>query len=580
MSVISAASGGESRAAEVALSDTPDTAGALRRAWPLVRVHRRALVAAAVMSMVVSALRLAPPLMIGRAVDAIDRSDRNDLVIAGAVLIGATVLMWGAEQLLYRFQAGVGERVLETLRNRVTAAMFDQPLRFFDRHDTGQLTARVTTDVASLAGFVRTSAPAVANAVVFLVIAAVVLSTLSWQLTLAMLSYGPFLVVTIRRFRRRSPAAYRGRADAVAEMTAILSESIAARATLAGVGAENTIATRTGLADKRLRACADEALHADNLLSPLAFGKLVALAVVVLTGGMLTTGGASVVSVGTVAAFAVASRQLFDPLDQLTRQYGGVQQARSNLARILELVSFDEQPAVSAPHRRTHVDALELRADNVSFRYSSGARDAVDGVSLVIPAGQTVALVGATGSGKSTLATLLSGIRPTTSGTVSVGMRPVDDWDAAQLRANVCVLPQRAHLIGGTVADNLRFVPGEHSDDALWRALQRMTEGRLVGDDLLDLDTPVDPGGTNLSAGERQLIALARIELIDPAVLVLDEATADVDPATESMIVAALDKLFASRTVVVIAHRPATAARCERVVEMSGGRVVADTHAE
>ncbi|MEL6892297.1 MAG: ABC transporter ATP-binding protein [Actinomycetota bacterium] len=576
---------------ELVLTSEPDGARALRRAWPLVREHRVSLVVAILTSIVVSVLRLVPPLMIGRAIDAIGDADRDALLTVAVVLVVAAVLLWVGTQMQTRAQAVAGERMLESVRNRVTAAMFGQPLRFFDRHEAGELTARATTDVQSLTAFVRTSGPGVVNAIVFLVIAAVVLATLSWRLTLTMLVYLPFLAVTLRRFRNSAPAAYAARAAAVADMTAIVSESIAARSTLAGIGVETTILERTHTADDELIDRADAALRADNLLSPLDFGKLAALAIVVVVGGLLATGdagSAGSVSVGTVAAFAVAAGQLFDPIDQLTRQYGGIQQARSNVARILEMVPPSSTSVSAAtPHRDGRRDhrvrragvapgGLALSAEAVSFRYADDAPSAVDSVDLSVLAGQTVALVGETGSGKSTFATLLSGLRPSASGQVAIGGRRIEEWDPVELRHLVTVLPQRAHLIEGTVADNLRFVPGCHEDGALTEALRRVTSGRVVGDDVLTLDSMVEAGGTNLSAGERQLIALARIELIDPRVVVLDEATADIDPATERLVNEALATVFLDRTVIVIAHRPETAARCDRIVTMAAGRIVSD----
>ncbi|MEM1332213.1 MAG: ABC transporter transmembrane domain-containing protein, partial [Actinomycetota bacterium] len=319
----------------IELSDTPDQRAALRRAWPLVRDQRWRLLASVVASAVVSALSLAVPVVVGRAIDAVERSDRDALAPIAIALGVATVGLWIAEQIQYRVQADTGERILESLRNRATESIFRQPLQFFDRHEAGQLTARATTDVESLKGFVRQSGPTVANALVFLVVAAIVLGTLSWQLLLVLTVYLPVLAITIRRFRAFAPAAYAGRADAIAEMTALVSEGVAARPTLAGIGAETLVLDRAERTDDLLWERVVVALRADNRLSPLGFGRLLALAVVVLVGGVLASSGA--VTVGVVATFAVATRQLFDPIDSLTTQYGNVQEARSNIARILEL---------------------------------------------------------------------------------------------------------------------------------------------------------------------------------------------------------------------------------------------------
>lgn len=554
----------------------PDHHRAFRRLWPLARPHRWRLAAAALGSVAASLLMLAVPVLVGRAIDAIDASDRDDLRWTTVALLASVMALWVAEQVRDRTQADTGERILQTVRNGVTESMFRQPLGFFDRYEAGQLTARATTDVQALTGFVRGAAPELLNNLIFLAVSLLVLATLSWQLTAAMFVYVPILLVTALLFRRAARPAFTKRAAAQAEMTAIISESMAARSTLAGIGADTTILERADAAEANLLDAAVTGIKVENRLSPLGFGKLASLAVVLWLGGALAADGT--ISVGTVATFALAARQLFAPMDNLLQVFAATLATRAHVARVLQLQTGsapggDHGVISDPPSMESAGGALGVEVAGATFAYGSGPA-VVHGVDLSIAPGERVALVGETGSGKSTLASLITGLRSADSGTVDLAGRPLDEWDPAELRRRVCFLPQSAHLIAGTVADNLRFVPGDHTDDELRAALDRVLGGRVIRETRLALPTIVDAGGTNLSAGERQLIALARAELAAPDLLVLDEATADVDPETESVIADALEELASERTVVVIAHRPETAARCDRIVRLEAGRVV------
>lgn len=549
------------------LSPDPDRTRALRRAWVFVGPHRRLVLAAVVTSLLATGAELAGPMLVGIAVDFVLDGDPGRLkgsVALYAGVIAALVVLQRARRIL---GARAGEAFLFDLRTTVTERLLARPLAFFDRHSTGELVARSTSDIAALSGFVRDGLQGLVDSVLLLAVTAAVLIAASWQLAAVTLLYLPGLALAVHRFRRDSGPAYARFSEAEAATTAAIGETLVARPLLQGVSAEGPWAKRVAATDQALLDCNDAALRADNKLSILGFWQQLTLAAVMLSGGLLAGRGA--ITVGVVATFALALRQLFAPLDDLSWYYSDAQRARAGLARILELVAGPDLPERPAVIEIPDGPAAGLELRLIGVRYSYGESEAaLDRVDLAVAPGERVALVGATGAGKSTLAKVASGLLVPDEGEVLIGGRPAADWEPVSLRRAVVLLPQEGHIFKGTLANNLRLVPGDHTDAQLSAALERAGLGpwleRLEG----GLGAQLADRGANLSAGERQLVSMGRAALADPSVLLLDEATADIDPATEALVAAALERLTAGRTVLVVAHRPETAARCDRVVRL------------
>jgi ATP-binding cassette subfamily B protein len=281
-----------------------------------------------------------------------------------------------------------------------------------------------------------------------------------------------------------------------------------------------------------------------------------------------------VLTVGTVAFFVLALSNLFEPVQQLSQLFNLVQSAGAGLDKIYELLDTP----VDVPERPAAVDlarAGDVEVDAVTFAYAGGQGDPVlRDVSLVVPAGTRLALVGPTGAGKSTLAKLIARLYDPTEGQVRFGGVDLRDATLGSLRERVVVIPQEGFLFNGTIRDNVRLARAGATDDEVDAALRAVgAHDRFVG--LPEgLDTEVRERGSRLSAGEKQLVSLARAALADPAVLVLDEATSSLDPGTEALVEQALDRLMEGRTVVVIAHRLSTAERADVVGVVDGGRLV------
>lgn len=553
------------------LSPAPSRVRVLRRAWPLLlRPHRLVLLGAFVAAVGLAAVQLAVPVLLGVATDAVVDGDRDRLTTAAAAAGVAAIATWAVGLVGRRLLARAGEQFLATVRHTTVERLLARPLDFHDRHPVGELVARATSDVTALSSFVREWLPMLVNATLLLAVTLVVLFAAAWQLALVTLLYLPGLAVVAIRFRRAAGPAHAAFGHARANTSVVVHETLAARPWLQGLGATTDRERRAAAADVVMIDATRRALRADNRTSVLQMLQQVVLAAVVLGGASMADAG--MVSVGTVATFALALRQLYQPLDTLAVAYGAIEGARADLARVVEVAEGAPltAPADRAP-RRTE-GPLGIEVHGVSYSYD-GVAPALRAAHLQIGAGEHVALVGTTGSGKSTLAKVIAGLYPPDAGHVRVGGRAVDAWPVDELRAAVVLVPQEVHVIGGTVADNLRLAPGHHDDASLRRGLERAGLGAWLETLPAGLATEVGDRGANLSAGERQVLAVARAVIADPAVLILDEATADVDPATERLLEAALTTSAAGRTTIVVAHRPATAARADRRIVVEAGRV-------
>jgi ABC-type multidrug transport system fused ATPase/permease subunit len=542
---------------------------AVRRALAgLVGAQRRAVALVLGLHAAAAVAGLAAPWLLGRIVDAVTQGrgtgvvDRYALGIVGCV---------AAQGLLSRYAQYAGhrlsERAVATLREDFVDRTLRLPVGVVERAGTGDLATRSSVDVSTVGTTVRDVLPimAVASAQLLLLFGAVFL--LSPWLGLAALTGLPSISLVARWYLRRAAAAYLTEGAATAELTETLTTTAEGTRTIEALS----------LGPERVRTGTDRVAHVwqarmatlrlRSVLFPVVEASYaVPIAVVLLTGGLLLDHG--LVTLGAVVAAALYLQQAIEPLDRVLQWMEQAQRGLASFARVLGvgLVSPERGGGVGQP------DGIRLRARGVRFAYP-GHHDVLHGVDLDVRPGERLAVVGPSGAGKSTLARVLAGLDAPHAGTVTIGGVPVTDLDPSRRRREIALLTQEHHVFLGSLRDNLAFAAPDATDDDMRAALR--TVGADWCDDLPDgLATALGDGVRELSAADAQQIALARLVLSDPHTLILDEATAALDPSTARRTERALAAVLTGRTVIAVAHRLNTARDADRVAVMEAGRVV------
>ncbi|HEX6595570.1 MAG TPA: ABC transporter ATP-binding protein [Acidimicrobiales bacterium] len=539
-----------------------------------LRPYRPALAVGLSLVLLDALASLAGPALIRHGLDnGVVEGSNGVLWVAAAAFLGVVLADWVVVWAQQRHTGRTAERLLFALRVRIFAHLQRLGLDFYDRESAGRIMTRMTTDVESLSQLLQTG---LVNAVVSLLTlagVAVVLLVMNVPLSLATLGMLIPLTVATMWFRRRSDRAYGTARDRVAVVNANLQESVSGvRVAQAYVRENRNIDGFRRVARDHLDARMDAQRLVATYFPFVELLSVLAAAVVLGVGYFLAGSGG--LTPGELVAFLLYLSLLFSPIQQLSQVFDTYQQARVSLRKITELLA--EPPSVPLPESPVDPGRLSggIRFEGVRFRYPTAAEDALSQVDLDIAPGETVALVGETGAGKSTIVKLVARFYDPAEGRVLVDGRDLRTLDLSAYRHQLGYVPQEAFLFSGTVRDNIAYGRPDATDAEVEAAARAVGAHEFVARLSGGYRHPVTERGRSLSAGQRQLVALARAQLVDPAILLLDEATATLDLAAEARVVAAMGVLSAGRTTLLIAHRLQTARGADRIVVVDRGRVV------
>ncbi|WP_445316607.1 ABC transporter ATP-binding protein [Micromonospora aurantiaca (nom. illeg.)] len=550
----------------------------LRRIGGLFTAHRGPLATVVAIIVASSIIAMATPFLLRTVIDrALPERDLTLLawLVAGMVAVAAVTAVLGVAQTW--ISTRVGQEVMHRLRADVFAHLQRQSIGFFVRTRTGEVQSRITNDIGGMQAVVTSTATSIAANLTTVVATTIAMLALSWRLTLVSAVVLPPALWLTRRVARLRREITAQRQRELADLTVTIEEGLS----VSGVRLAKTLGTGPALVD---RFTASSARLVDlELRSELAGRwRMAAMsivfaaipAVIYLSAGLPSTAGT--LTIGTLVAFTALQGNLFRPLMGLLNVGVTLTASLALFARIFEYLDLPVE--VAEPARPVPLDPAtargHLRVEDVTFSYPGSDTAALAGVSLDVPAGTSLALVGETGSGKSTLAALISRLHDPDAGRITIDGIDLRDLRPADLAAVVGVVSQETYLLHGTVRDNLRYARPDATDTEIEAAARAARIHDLVTALPDGYDTMVGSRGHRFSGGEQQRLAIARTLLRDPRILVLDEATSALDTETERAVQRALDELARGRTVVTIAHRLSTVRDADRIAVLDHGRIV------
>ncbi|MFY1671999.1 ABC transporter ATP-binding protein [Plantactinospora sp. WMMB334] len=568
----------------------------VRRVVEFARPYRRDIAVFLVTVILAAIIGVATPVLAGDVINAISGggADAGGLVVRLALIIAGLAVADALLSLAQRwYSARIGEGIILNLRTRVYDHVQRMPLQFFTRTQTGALVSRLNNDVTGAQRAFTSTLSGVVSNIIQLVLTAAVMLTLSWQITVLSLVLLPIFIIPARRVGHRLAEITRESYDLDAKMNATMTErfGVAGALLVKLFGRPDVEARRFGDRAERVRDIGiQSAMYSRTFFVAMLLVASLAQALTYGLGGWLAVRGD--VSAGTVVTLALLLTRLYGPLTALSNVRVDVMSALVSFDRVFEVL--DLSPAIAEKPGAVAIPrgAGRLEFDDVRFRYPTAAEvslasledvatldrtasePVLRGVSFTVEPGQMVALVGPSGAGKSTTSMLVSRIYDVTEGAVRVGGVDVRDATLDSLRDTIGVVTQDSHLFHETIAENLRYAKPDATDDELWAALRGAQVEDLVRGLPDGLDTIVGERGYRFSGGEKQRLAIARLLLKAPSIVILDEATAHLDSESEAAVQRALSVALSGRTALVIAHRLSTVREADQILVLDDGRIV------
>jgi ATP-binding cassette, subfamily B, bacterial len=548
-------------------------AGRLRHLASLLRPYRARVTLMFVALLLATGAALAPPYLAGRAIDdGIRDKDMEALTIIVIVFVVAALVNWAATYVQTYLINWVGQRALQDLRIELFQHLQRLSIGFYSRNKAGVLISRLTNDVQALDQLVTDGISTLFSATLTLVGTAVILVLLDVDLAMITFLTFPVLLVASVAFRLASAGAYALTRVKIAQVTAYLQETLSGVRIVRAFGQEGRHKSRFADLNDEYRDANMQTVYLNAAYFPaVELLSAVATAAILIYGGNQVLDGGGV-TIGVLASFVFYLQSFFDPIQSLSQLYTTYQAGMAALDKIFELL--DEDPDIADADDAIELPRVrgEISFEDVTFSYG-GDTPALDHVTLMVPPGQTLALVGETGAGKSTLAKLVARFYDPDEGRVLIDGHDLRDVTERSLRSQLGIVPQESFLFSGTIRDNLAFGQPDAAGEDVRAAAQAVGAHEFIERLPEGYDTEVGERGGHLSAGQRQLVAFARAAAADPRILILDEATSNVDVRTESQIEHGLRRLLAGRTAIVIAHRLSTIRGAGRIVVLDHGRI-------
>ena len=552
----------------------------IRKFRPYVGRYKGWTLASLILMLLYTVFNLANPYLIGVAIDQfIGHNNWRGLAIIGTILIVVNVLMWQAQYWQAWTMSWAGQQILYNLSSDMFTHLQRLSLSFYDRTQIGRVMSRLQSDIDVLESMLSSGLLSMLGSLVSLI--GIVVAMLAMNVSLALLSFTvlPIMFAIAAFWQRFAQRSFRRTRAAISIVNATLQENISGMRVIQSLAREDRNRAEFDELNAYNRDTNLEASRVAALILPLVeVVAALAIAITVLYGGVLVSQGA--LHVGVLVAFTLYINRFFDPIREISQQYSQLQRAGVAAERIFQILEMpvdivDKPGAEQLPQIRGEVEFRD-----VTFSYSPDL-PVLHGLNLHIKAGQTVAIVGPTGAGKSTIAGLLARFYDVQEGAVLIDGHDVRDVTQRSLRSQIGVVLQEPFLFTGTIRDNIRYGRLDASDEEVEEAARAVGAHELIMHLPSAYETPIRERGRNLSVGQRQLISFARALLADPRILILDEATANIDTFTELLVQQGLRRLLYGRTALVIAHRLSTIKGADSIVVLQAGRIVEQgTHAE